>query len=143
MIVWIGRRLALAVHDRQVAEHGGEGGVRDEAMLESALARAQQVVAYGDLPPDLALLAATLAHALMRNHPFVDGNKRTAHVCYRVFLTLNDAELVATEDEKYLATLRLAEGTWSAEDFAAWLRGHLVLATPSRISEPAAEYALP
>ena len=140
MIVWIGKRLALAVHDRQIAEHGGDGGIRDEALLESALARAQQVDAYGDPPPDLALLAATLAHALVRNHPFVDGNKRTAHVCYRVFLTLNDAELVASEDAKYIAMLRLAEGTWSVDDFADWMRGHLVLATTLRVTEPAAAY---
>ena len=77
MIIWIERTLALAIHERQLSEHGGGSGVRDEALLESALARPQQLFAYGDPPPDLAALAASLAFGLARNHPFVDGNKRT------------------------------------------------------------------
>src|SRR5690606_19275211 len=110
MIVWIEAALALAIHDRQLAEHGGSAGVRDATLLDSALARPQQVFAYGEPPPDVAALAANLAHGLARNHPFVDGNKRTAHVCYRVFLALNDVEFVATEEEKYVAMIGLAEG---------------------------------
>lgn len=140
MIVWIEKRLALAIHDRQLAEHGGGTGVRDEALLDSALARPQQSFAYGDPPPDLAALAASLAFGLARNHPFVDGNKRTAHVCYRVFIALNDAELVATEEEKYIAMLSLAEGSLEEAAFADWLRPRLVLSAAERVNEPKAAY---
>lgn len=122
MIVWLEKTLALAIHDRQLAEHGGSAGVRDEGLLESALARPLQLHAYGDPAPDLADLAAALAHGLARNHPFLDGNKRTAHVAYRTFLALNGAELVATDEEKYLTMLALAEGNLKEQDFAAWLR---------------------
>jgi death-on-curing family protein len=97
MITWIDRRLALAIHDRQLAEHGGGSGVRDAALLDSALARPQQRYAYGDPPPDLADLAASLAYGLARNHPFVDGNKRTAAVACEVFIMLNDATLEADD----------------------------------------------
>ena len=86
MIVWIERALALALHERQLAEHGGGTGVRDEGLLESALAKPQQLFAYGDPPPDLAGLAASLAFGLARNHPFVDGNKRSAFVAAELFL---------------------------------------------------------
>lgn len=122
MIVWLEKALILAVHDRQLAEHGGSAGVRDEGLLESALARPQQLRAYGEPAPDLADLAAALAYGIARNHPFVDGNKRTAHVSYRTFLALNGAELVATDEEKYVAMLALAEGKLAERDFAAWLR---------------------
>ncbi|MBX9811051.1 MAG: type II toxin-antitoxin system death-on-curing family toxin, partial [Burkholderiales bacterium] len=105
MIVWLEKALVLAIHDRQLAEHGGSAGVRDEGLLESALARPQQSHAYGDPAPDLADLAAALAYGLARNHPFVDGNKRTAHVAYRTFLALNGAELVATDEDKYVAMI--------------------------------------
>lgn len=141
MIVWIGKRLALAIHDRQLAEHGGGAGVRDEALLDSALARPQQLFAYGDPPPDLAALAASLAFGLARNHPFVDGNKRTAHVCYRAFLALNDAELVATEEEKYIVMLSLAEGSLDEAGFADWLRKHLMLANVDQVNEPQTAYS--
>src|SRR3546814_12112128 len=80
MIVWIEKPLILLLHDRQIAEHGGLAGVRDENLLQSALARPQQLYAYGDPPPDLAALAASLAHGIARNHAFVDGNKRSAIV---------------------------------------------------------------
>lgn len=136
MIVWISKTLALSIHDRQLAEHGGAGGVRDAAMLDSALARPQQLHAYGDPPPDLADLAASLAFGLARNHPFVDGNKRTAHVAYRVFLALNDAELQATDDDKYTAMIRLAEGACDEDAFAEWLRARIVVAPRGRIQEP-------
>ena len=141
MIVWINKRLAVAIHDRQLAEHGGGTGVRDEALLDSALARPQQLIAYGDPPPDIAALAASLAYGIARNHPFVDGNKRTAHVCYRSFLALNNAELVASEEEKYIAMLRLAEGSLDEIEFADWLRTHPVLATESKVNEPQPAYS--
>lgn len=141
MIVWITRPLALAIHERQLAEHGGGGGVRDEALLESALARPHQLHAYGDPPPDLADLAASLAYGLARNHPFVDGNKRTAHVCYYAFLALNDARLDASLDEMYVQMLSLAEGSLSEAEFAAWLRAHLRIDAGGKVNEPRQRYA--
>ena len=126
MIIWITRALALAIHERQLSEHGGMPGVRDESLLESALARPQQLHAYGDPPADLAALAASLAYGLARNHPFADGNKRTAHACYYVFLTLNDARLEAGLDEMYVHMLALAEGKLTEAEFAHWLRSRLV-----------------
>ena len=140
MIVWISRALALAVHDRQLAEHGGASGVRDDSLLDSALARPQQLHAYGEPPPDLADLAASLAYGLARNHPFVDGNKRTAHVCYRVFIALNDGQLSATDEEKYIAMLGLAEGSTSEAEFAAWLRPRIRIDAGGHVQEPQAGY---
>ncbi|MDB5985364.1 MAG: type toxin-antitoxin system death-on-curing family toxin [Nevskia sp.] len=125
MIVWVDRPLALAIHDRLLAEHGGSSGVRDAGLLESALARPQQLHVYGDPMPDLADLAASLAYGIARNHPFVDGNKRTAYTCCETFLALNGAELEAAAADKYLNILALAEGKLKLEDFAAWLRAHI------------------
>ena len=140
MVVWIEKALVLAVHERQLAEHGGSGGVRDEGLLESALARPQQLHAYGDPAPDLSDLAAALAYGLARNHPFLDGNKRTAHVGYRTFLALNGAELVATDEEKYLTILALAEGKLGERDFAAWLRGRVRMRRRGEAHEPRSAY---
>jgi death on curing protein len=134
MIVWLEKALVLAIHDRQIAEHGGSTGVRDEGLLESALARPQQSHAYGDPAPDLADLAAAPAYGLARNHPFVDGNKRTAHVAYRTFLALNGADLIAADEDKYVAMLVLAEGKLAEREFAAWLRERLRLA-PREVHE--------
>ena len=141
MIIWIEKPLALAIHDRQLAEHGGSGGVRDEKLLESALARPQQLHAYGDPAPDLADLAASLAFGLARNHPFVDGNKSTAHTCYRVFLALNDVEFIASNEDKYVAIHALAEGKLSDADFTAWLRRHIKPMSDNQIHETRARYA--
>lgn len=99
------------------------------------------MLAHGDPPPDLAALAASLAFGHARNHPFVDGNKRTAHVCYRAFLALNDAELVATEEEKYIVMLSLAEGSLDEAGFAYWLRKHLMLANVDQVNEPQTAYS--
>ena len=141
MYIWIERTLALAIHDRQLAEHGGSSGVRDDSLLDSALARPQQLFAYGDPAPDLAALAASLAFGIARNHPFVDGNKRTAHVCYRVFLALNGAEFEASDEDKYVAMLQLAEGSLDEAGFVAWLRPR-IRSTPARqVHEPRARYA--
>ena len=140
MIIWIEKKLALTIHDRQLAEHGGSAGVRDENMLESALARPQQLYAYGDPLPDLADLAATLAFGLVRNHPFVDGNKRTAYVACRTFIELNNAELIATAEEKYLTTIALAEGKLPVEEFAQWLREHITTRHRYKIQEPKKRY---
>ncbi|WP_147653108.1 type II toxin-antitoxin system death-on-curing family toxin [Vulcaniibacterium gelatinicum] len=140
MIVWLDKRLVLAIHDRQLAEHGGSAGVRDPALLEFALARPQQLYAHGDPPPDLAALAASLAYGLARNHPFVDGNKRTAHVCYRVFLVLNGTDLAASEEEKYVQMIALAEGALSEAEFAAWLRPRLRTGQGDAVHEARAGY---
>lgn len=141
MIIWIEKPLALALHDRQIAEHGGSAGVRDEGLLQSALARPQQLHAYGDPSPDLADLAASLAFGIAKNHPFVDGNKRTAHVSYRTFLELNDADLEATLEDKYITILALAEGKLKEKEFAAWLRAHIKITARKNLQEPRARYA--
>lgn len=141
MVTWIERSLALAIHDRQLAEHGGKPGVRDPGLLDSALARPQQLFAYGDPPADLADLAASLAFEMARNHPFLDDNKRTAHVCYRVFLALNHATLEAGGEDKYVNMLALAEGRLSEADFAAWLRRHIRASPGGEVHEPAPGYA--
>jgi death-on-curing protein len=140
MIVWLEKALVLAIHDRQLAEHGGSAGLRDEALLESALARPQQLHAYGDPAPDLAYLGAALAYGLARNHAFVDGNKRTSHVAYRTFLLLNGAELIATDEEKYVHMLALAEGKLTETDFAAWLRERLQYSAPGEAHESRKTY---
>lgn len=140
MIVWVEKALALAIHDRQLAEHGGSSGVRDESLLDSALARPQQLDAYGDPAPDLADLAASLAYGLARNHPFVDGNKRTAHVCYRVLLALNGVILVASDEDKYIRMLALAEGSLPEAEFAAWLRQHIARDAGDAVHESQARY---
>jgi len=136
MIVWLDKALVLAVHDRQLAEHGGSAGVRDEGLLESALARAQQLHAYGDPKPELADLAAALAFGLARNHPFVDGNKRTAAVCCETFLELNGAMLEAEDADLYPHYLALAEGKLKEREFAAWLRERLTLAPRRGVQQP-------
>ncbi|WP_331345164.1 type II toxin-antitoxin system death-on-curing family toxin [Cellvibrio sp. UBA7661] len=140
MIAWISKTLAQAIHDRQLAEHGGGSGVRDEGLLDSALARPQQLFTYGDPPPDLADLAASLAFGLARNHPFVDGNKRTAHVCYRVFLKLNHGNLIASDEEKYAAMIGLVDGSLSEKEFADWLRARIDIDTPGQVQETKATY---
>ncbi len=122
IINWTHRDLAEAIHERLIAEHGGNPGIRDENLLELALLRPQQLFAYRQPQPDLAELAATLAFGLARNHPFVDANKRTALVCYRTFLALNDLELVASGEEKFRTLIALSEGQLSEKKFADWLR---------------------
>ena len=127
MITWLGEKLALAIHRMQIAEHGGEDGVRDLGLLESALARARNIDAY-EPNADTARLAADYAFGIIKNHPFVDGNKRTGYVVMETFLVLNRHALVATEDEKYPVVLGIADGTVSEDDLAEWLRGRIVKA---------------
>lgn len=140
MIIWISKTLALAIHERQLTEHGGSSGVRDEGLLDSALARPQQLYAYGEPQPDLADLAASLAYGLARNHPFIDGNKRTAHVCYRVFLRLNGGDVMADDEEKYASMIGLAEGSLSEVEFAQWLRDHIAVEKNGEVQEAKARY---
>ena len=140
MIVWIDRMLALALHERQLSEHGGGEGVRDESLLESALARPQQSFAYGNPPPDLAALAASLAYGLARNHPFVDGSKRTAAVACELFLALNGATLQADNVELYPVYLSLAEGSLAENELADWLRPRLLTQARNAVNEPKKRY---
>ena len=118
--VWLPKSLVLAVHDRQLAEHGGARGVRDEGLLESALARPENQRAYGE--KDVATLAAAYAFGIARNHPFIDGNKRTAFVACELFLVANGVELVASDEECLAMMLALAASEIDDAEFAAWLR---------------------
>lgn len=119
--IWIDARLALALHQRQIAEHGGEAGVRSIELLESALARPQQRLHCSDAA-DLCGLAASYAAGIAGNHPFFDGNKRTAFVVYRLFLLSNGVEVTASREDRYLMMLRLAAGEIEEDTFADWLR---------------------
>jgi death-on-curing protein len=121
-IVWLLEETIIAIYHRQIAEHGGGEGLRDEGLLSSALARPQNLFAYGQPSADLAALAAAYAYGLARDHPFVDGNKRTALVAARTFLLLNGANLEAGQDEKFLTFQRLAEGSLTEDDLAHWIR---------------------
>ena len=120
MPVWIEKRVVLAYHDMQLAEHGGSTGVRDEGLLESALARPQNVAAYADDVPTLYRLAAAYAFGIARNHPFVDGNKRTALVAAIAFLERNGLAFAASQQEAYLTFYDLAAGKLSEEELTAW-----------------------
>lgn len=113
----------LAIHEAQLAEHGGMAGVRDENLPASALARPHNLDAYGD-KPDVAGIAAAYAFGIARNHPFFDGNKRTAFVLMELFLNLNGWRLEASDAECITTMLALAAGDFSEENLAAWLREH-------------------
>jgi len=121
--VWLDARLALAIHDRQLAEHGGPSGVRDAGALESALARARNQWEYGE--DDLCTLAAAHAFGVARNHPFTDGNKRTAWVLARTFLVLNTVELVFRAEEAIKTVQSLAAGDLTEDELADWFRSHV------------------
>ncbi len=118
--VWLDRAVLIAAHNEQLAEHGGAAGFRDEGLFDSALARPPNLAAYES--PDAAALAASYAVAVAKNHPFADGNKRTAFVAMELFLWLNGHELNASDAECVLAMLALAAGEWDEATLAAWLR---------------------
>jgi death-on-curing protein len=119
---WIDKRLLSILHDESLAEHGGAPGLRDEGLLDSALARPLNLAAYGT--PDVAELAAAYASGLSQNHPFVDGNKRAAFLSVGLFFALNGRRLTATQAEATLTMLALAAGDIDEAGFAAWLRRH-------------------
>ena len=121
--IWVTLDVAIAAHREQLAEHGGGDGVRDITLLESAMARPQNVAAYGD--PDVAELAASYAFGIARNHPFVDGNKRTAAVVSETFLMLNGHELTASDAELVVTFLALAAGELPEEELAQWFRDQI------------------
>jgi death-on-curing protein len=121
---WVSSDVALTAHREQLAEHGGGDGIRSPDLLESAMARPRNVVAYGE--PDAAALAAAYAYGIGRNHPFVDGNKRTALVVSETFLMLNGYGLNAGDAEIVVAFLALAAGELSEEELADWFRERIV-----------------
>lgn len=118
--LWVSEETALAVHLEQLAEHGGGAGVRDQGLFESAMARPRNLAVYG--APDGAALAASYAFGIARNHPFVDGNKRTALVVSELFLMKNGMSLVASDAEVLAVFLDLAAGEIGEEELAAWFR---------------------
>jgi death-on-curing protein len=121
---WIEDSVVWAVHEAQLAEHGGLVGVRDTGLLASALARPRNLAVYE--APDVFALAAAYAFGLARNYPFIDGNKRTAFVCAELFLLLNGRELTVSDAECVTQMLLLAAGDLSEPGFAAWLRAGCV-----------------
>lgn len=123
-IIWLNMEAVLAMHARQLAEHGGGTGVRDEGLLISALQRPENKAAYEN--PDLADLAAAYGFGIARNHPFIDGNKRTALVASRTFLIINGFQIGASKEEKLTTFLSLASGDLTEAELAIWFRKHMV-----------------
>ncbi|WP_374408294.1 type II toxin-antitoxin system death-on-curing family toxin [Pelagerythrobacter sp.] len=121
--IWLGNDIALAVHDRQLAEHGGGSGLRDGGALESALARPINRWSYGE--DDLCALAAAYAFGIARNHLFADGNKRTAWVIARLFLQLNGAKVAFAPSNAITTVLALAAGELGENELADWFRQHI------------------
>ena len=122
MTAWLDRRLIEAIHLEQLREHGGAAGLRDEGLLESALARPLNLASYGE--PDVAELAA--CYAIARNHPFIDGNKRTAYVALETFLALNGFAFPASDEDSVLTMLSMAAGDLPDAEFTAWVRRHAI-----------------
>ena len=136
--IWVPIRAVIAIHDRQIARHGGRPGLRDMALLEAGCARALNLHAYGQ--PSLAEIAAAYAFGIAKAHAFVDGNKRTAAVACEVFIVLNSGRLHATDPELYPQYIGLSEGALSEADFATWLRAHLVVTRKGKLQEKRAAY---
>jgi death-on-curing protein len=124
---WVDLEVVLAIHDEQLAEHGGQAGVRDAGLLESALARARNQHAYGQ--DSIAHLAACYAFGISRNHPFLDGNKRTSLVVAELFLELNGLRLTATDAACVATFLALAAGDLTEEQLAEWISTHSATAS--------------
>jgi death on curing protein len=125
--IWLLREVILAVHEEQLAEHGGLAGIRDAGMLDFALARPEQLFAYG-AKPDIAQLAAAYGFGIARNHPFAGGNKRTAFVAIELFLALNGYDFNASDEDCVLTILALAAGEMEEAQLAAWVRANAVKA---------------
>lgn len=128
MTVWLSRQLIDAIHDEQLAEHGGALGIHNEGLLESALARPLNRAGYGE--PDIAELAALYAIAIARNHPFVDGNKRTAYVALELFIRLNGGRFPVSDAEAVVTMLALAAGELTDDEFIAWVRSNVAFTAP-------------
>jgi death on curing protein len=121
MLYWLTLREILAIHDLQLSHHGGASGIRDMGLLESAMARAQNVAAYAEETPSLSILAAAYGSGIVRNHPFVDGNKRTGLMAAFVFIERNGGKVIASPEEAYFAFYDLAAGKLSEDELAQWL----------------------
>jgi death on curing protein len=121
--IWLLQDVIAAIHAEQLAEHGGPEGIRDLGLLESALARPRQQFAYGEAT-EITDFATAYGYGIARNHPFIDGNKRTAFVAIELFLALNGMRLIATDEECVLAVLSLAAGEMAEAELAAWVRSH-------------------
>jgi len=122
---WLARDVVLAIHDEQLAEHGGRPGVRDMGSLDSALARPVNRAAYAEA--SVFALAAAYAFGIVRNHPFVDGNKRVAFLAAALFLSEHDLEIAASDEAVVTAALSLAEGSMDEASFATWLHDNAAL----------------
>lgn len=121
--VWIRDDIVLALHQRQLSEHSGAPGIRDVGLLDSALNAPKQLFHYKKA--DIIHLAAAYAFSLASNHPFVDGNKRTAYVCMRLFLRMNGLDILATKEEKIAVMLDLASGKIDRNALSCWLEDHI------------------
>ena len=119
---WLTREECLALHEMMLSQHGGSEGLRDENMLESALAKPRQLFAYGE--PTMSDLAASYVFGVVKNHPFIDGNKRTGFMLGAGFLERNGYEFHASEAEAVVRTLALAAGELSEAEFTAWLKAN-------------------
>ena len=117
--IWIREEVAIAIHRRQLAEHGGSEGIRDKGLLESALFRPQNQFAYDN--PNIFELAAAYSYGIANNHPFIDGNKRTSYVVMRTFLKLNGYDIRASVMEKYQTWMRLVNNQLSEAELATWI----------------------
>lgn len=126
---WIDRAVLIAMHEMQLAEHGGGAGLRDATLLESALARPLNLASYGE--PDASALAAAYGYGIARNHAFIDGNKRTALVATEMFLRLNGWQLLVTDADCVTTMLAVAAGDLTESEFAAWLRAHTAPRPPT------------
>jgi len=121
---WINREVIVAIHEAQLAEHGGGTGVRDHGLLDSALSRPENLAAYGN--PDVSDLAAACGFGISRNHAFIDGNKRTGFVATELFLNLNGYQLTADDASSVLTMLAVAAGDMTELEFADWIRAHVI-----------------
>ncbi len=127
--VWVREDVVIAVHRRQLAEHGGGDGLRDMTLLESALAKPQNMYIYEDPKSDLGALAAAYAYGICTNHPFVDGNKRTALVICRLFLKLNGTNITASQTDKYQTFMDLAASKVTQVELQNWIAENLAINT--------------
>lgn len=119
--VWINHDVVLAIHKRQIAEHGGSDAIRDKDLLESALGKPKNLYYYEKPKPSIAQMAASYAYGIAKNHPFIDGNKRTAFVVCMLFLQLNNLKINASQEDKYRIFLGLADGSISEEMLSNWI----------------------
>ncbi len=123
--IWVRYDVVMAIHRRQLAEHGGGEGIRDAGLLESALDKPKNLYHYSNAKTSLAAMAASYAYGIALNHPFVDGNKRTAFITCQLFLRLNGIKVMASQAEKYEAFIRLASGDMPEQALGQWFQDHI------------------